>query len=116
MSLITRVQKEVLTYWPPIESGANQFGELTYGPPEEVKCRWDDRIQEIILDDQTRVISRVEVISEKRLEVGGIIVRSPLDSVTGLANPKDNKNAFEILRSSETRRLNYREALYEAWA
>jgi hypothetical protein len=118
MSIITRAQREYLTYWPVIDEpgNANRYGELAYGVPVEIKCRWDDRVQEILKDDQTMVLSRVELITAVRLKPGDIVMRIRLSEVPYQANPKDNVGAYEVLKVSETPDLRYKKTLYEAFA
>ena len=62
MSLITRCQTRVLTYWPRI--GTQRTGEPIWGAPTEYTCRWDDKIREIIGPQGTKVMSSIEVITE----------------------------------------------------
>lgn len=112
MSIIRRCMREYLTYWPPLEP--TDSGEPTWGPPEEVKCRWDDKVVQIIKDDGSMVYSRAELITAKKLEVGGIVYRAQLAAVTYQDDPKDNVGSFEVIKVSETPKLNYRETLYEA--
>jgi hypothetical protein len=104
--------REWLTYWPLLEH--NEAGEPQWGPPEEVKCRWDDKMQMIVKEDGTSVYSRAELITAKRLAEGGIVMRSRLAAVPYQSAPKDNVGAYELICTSETPKLNYREVLYEA--
>jgi hypothetical protein len=118
VSIITRAQREYLTYWSVIDEpgNANRHGELQYGVPAEIKCRWDDRVQEIMKDDQTMVLSRVELITEIRLKPGDIVMRIRLAEVPYQYNPKDNIGAYEVLKVSGSPDLRYKKILYEAFA
>lgn len=114
MSLITRCQRETLVYWAP--NSTNMAGELEWHAPVEMTCRWDDKVQEIRTDDGTYVLAKSEVISEIKLEVGGIVFRGTLNDVVYPDTPRDNPNVFRILKVMETPNLRYTERLYEAWA
>lgn len=119
MSLITRCQRETLVYWPPPspDNGQeNKFGELKWDAPKEMTCRWDDKTQEIQTGEMTRVVSRVEIISETKLQVNGYVYRGTLSSLTYPDSPTCNPNCYPILKVSETPDLRYRQRLYEAWA
>lgn len=114
MSLIKRCQKNTLVYWP-LESFAST-GEPIFGAPDEMKCRWDDCVRQIIGPNNTRVLSSVEVITEFKLAVGGLIKLGTLDSITHWDDPKQNTGCYEILKVCETPNLKNRESLYEAYA
>ena len=101
-------------YWPRI--GTQKTGEPIWGAPSEMTCRWEDKLQEIITSTNTRVMSSVEIISEFRLEVGGLIKRGNLAAVAYWDDPKRNTGIYEILKSSETPNMRYSESLYEACA
>lgn len=114
MSIITRCQRQRLVYWERI--GTEVTGEGVYGSPVEVACRWDDRVREIIGPHGTKVLSRVEIISQFRLEVGGLVRKGTLADTAYWDDPKQNTGVYEILESSETPNLRGTESLFEAWA
>jgi len=114
MSLVTRAQRQTLVYWAP--GKANSDGEPTYLAPVELSCRWDNRVQEIQTDVGTTVVSRVELITQDLLTVGGCVLYGTLNSVPYLANPKRNSGAYEVLKVSSTPPITRGDTLYEAWA
>lgn len=113
MRLITKSQREYLTYWQPMPD-TNKYGEPQYHPPVEYRCRWDDKIQDIIQSDGTTVHGKVQLITEKKLHVGGIVLRKRLEEVTYMADPRTNPEAYKVLVVMETPTINYRARLYEA--
>lgn len=116
MRLISKCQREVLTYWAPLdpENPSNEYGETVFAPAIEMRCRWDDKIQEIIQADGTTVHGKVQLITEQKLAVGGIVIRKPLDEVTYMADPRTNPEAYKVMVVMETPTINYRARLYEA--
>lgn len=114
MSLIQRAQKETLVWWKL--KSANRNGEPNYWPPVELSCRWDDKTTEILASDNTTVLSRVEIISQVRLNPGDYVCRGTINTITYWAEPKKNLDSYEVLRGSETPTLRYNDRLYEAWA
>jgi len=113
-SLIKRCQRQTLVYWE--RTGTAKTGEPIWGPPTEMTCRWEDRLQEIITSTNTRVMSSVEVITETRLQVGGLIKLGTMATVAYWDTPKQNDGIYEVLKSSETPNLRNTESLYEACA
>lgn len=113
MRLITKCQREYLTYWEPLPD-TNEYGEPVFAPPVEMTCRFDDKIQEIIQQDGTVVHGKVQLITEKKLQVGGIVVRKRLEEITYMADPRTNPEAYKVMVVMETPTINYRARLYEA--
>ena len=113
MRLITKSQREYLTYWKPMDE-TNEYGEPQFHPPVEMKCRFDDKIQEIIQADGTVVHGKVQLITESKLAVGGIVVRGKLETVTYMVDPRSNPEAYKVMVVMETPTINYRTSLYEA--
>lgn len=114
MSLVKRCQRQTLVYWAP--GKANTNGEPTYLAPVQLTCRWDNRVQEIQTESGTVVVSRVELITESQLSVGGCVVYGSLSTVSHLANPKRNSGAYEVLKVSSTPPISRGDTFYEAWA
>lgn len=114
MSLIRRCQVNTLVYWPRIDTLPT--GEPVWGAPQEMTCRWDDRVREIIGPHGTKVLSRVEIISQSRLEVGGLVRKGTLADTAYWDDPKQAAGVYEILESSETPNLRGTESLFEVWA
>jgi len=114
MSLISRVQKETLVYWPLTEF--ERTGEPIWGAPEEMTCRWDSCSRQVIAANDSAIFPKHEIITEKLLVVGGLVRRGTLADTAYWENPKDNQDAFEIIKVCETPTLNYGDRLYEAYA
>lgn len=116
MRLITKVQKEYLTYWAPLdpENPTNEYGETVFAVPVEMTCRWDDKVQEIIQADGTVVHGKVQLITQEKLQVGGIVVRGRLETVTYMVDPRLNPEAYKVMVVMETPTISYRARLYEA--
>ena len=69
-------QKAVL--W--LKTGVNQFNQDTYGEPEEIPCRWEDR------DDQVKLDSGELINATARIMVAQVI---PLESILWLGKLVD---------------------------
>lgn len=112
MSIIDRCQKQTLVYWPRI--GTEKTGEAIYGPPVEYTCRWDEMLKIIQTGVDTRVMSKVQTITQVRLAVGGLMRLGTLADTAFWDKPKSNSDVYEILDSSATPNLRNTQTLYEA--
>jgi len=134
MSLITRVQKQFLVYWA--YTGADLFGQPTYGTPIQMSCRWDDAIKQVFLDDGSPVFSKIEIISKNRLEPKGLVWKGKLanfslssTNIVGQAIVGSSsvgvvydvrasvaEGVYEVIMVSSTPNIRNTEVLYEACA
>lgn len=114
MRLIKTCQRETLIYWAPTDP--SPFGEPQWCAPVEMTCRWDDKLQEIQSTSGTRVVSRVEIISQEKLKVGGFVYRGSMSDLLYPDSPSCNEDTYEVLKVAETPTIRYNARLYEAWA
>lgn len=88
--------RQICTYWgSPTQGG---FGDITFGDPELLKCRWEESTETFTNaagEDQT---SRAIVWTYNKLEVGGYLAKG--DSTTE-ADPTQVNTALVIARSDE---------------
>lgn len=113
-SLIKRAQKETLVYWARIDT--KRTGEPIWGPPTQMTCRWEEMHKEIIAANGTRIMTSIQLITESRLEVGGLVKYGTLTEVAYWDDPKKNPGIYEVLDSSRTPNMRATENLYEACA
>jgi hypothetical protein len=114
VSILRRVRIHDLVRWPLI--GTKTTGEPIWGPPEDVKCRWDESVREIIRPDNTRISSRIEIISEIKLKVGDIVRRGTIADTSDWIDPRNNQDAFEVVVSEQYDTLRGTETLFLAYA
>lgn len=114
MRLIRKCQRETLVYWPL--EGQSESGAPIFGAPQEMTCRWDDAIVQIVDADGTVKYSRAKIISQEYLAVGGMVRRGKIEDTPHWAGDlRDNEDVFEIMKVSRTPTLKYREYLNQAW-
>ena len=112
MGIISRCQKQTLVYWPKI--GTQKTGETIFGAPQEYTCRWEEQLKEVQSNFNTRAMSRVQAITQVRLEVGGLMRLGSLADTAFWDAPKSNPDVYEVIDSSATPNLRNTETLYEA--
>lgn len=109
MTPYTRNMHQTATYWAP---GMNDgMGDLVFGAPVLIKCRWQDKMT-LIRDAQGRQVpSRAIVYSDRKLDPQGMII---LGDLTNLTNPRA-AGAMEILATGSSPSLRATTELHKVW-
>lgn len=97
MSIITRMLKQVATYWPPLGT-SDAFGQPQYGTAVQIGVRWEDATEQFLDDEGDIQMSKALVYVSQDVEVRGVLLLLPIASVTNLTDPKKNPLAWEIRR------------------
>lgn len=79
---------DTAVYWPPV--GQDNYGQYTYGPPIQIKCRWTNLE---IRDDSTETI---KVFTLYAVQPHGILLHGKLSNVIDASNPLNNPGYVEI--------------------
>ena len=101
MGLIERANKQQAVWWPlgSAESGGtdyDDYGNVQYATPVQIKCRWTDKNELFIGHDGEQRTSKAMVLVDRDTPVGGVLMLGVLADVTDMANPKQNEGAWEI--------------------
>ncbi len=99
MSLITKVLKQKCVYW--VFDDFDAQGQPVYKDGEELNCRWEDRVEEIVDTDGTKVLSKAQVMVSTDVKVGGVLWLGELGDETYSSEPTRNEGAFEIIQFSK---------------
>lgn len=114
MGIITKVQRQSMVYWP--YTGADLFGQPTYGTPVQMTCRWDDYVKQVFNTEGSPVFSKIELITRTRLQPKGLVWKGSLALFTADLRPDVSEGVHEIIAASSTPNFRNTETLYEAWA
>jgi hypothetical protein len=77
--MITKNCVQDCVYWStPVENG---YGGKTFADPIEIKCRWEDKLQLIRLDDGNQISSRAIVYVLQELDEEGYLYLGTLDDL-----------------------------------
>jgi len=99
MRLITKMLKQWAVYWPLSSTEVDAYGQPTYGTAVEIRCRWQDRVEETLNEQGILKISKAKIYVASDVDVGGVLWQGRLvDVPTSLTEPKKNAKAFEIIR------------------
>jgi hypothetical protein len=82
-------------YWAASEASNNGFGK-TYGTPELIKCRWDDKVELIRASNGEEITSSAQILVVQDVEV---------DSYIQLAEPGDTTPPSSINDAWMIRRI-----------
>jgi hypothetical protein len=113
MGLETKILKQTAIYWALAsdESGGIDFddeGQPSFASPVEINCRWEERTEEIVLNDGTVYQSQAKVFVDRDLDVSGFLKFGELVSGLDMTVPKNNEKTWEIRRFDEIRDLKCR--------
>jgi len=114
MRFITTVQRDFLVYWP--YTGADVYGQPTYGTAKQITCRWDEVRKQVFADDGSPIFSNIEIITQVQLSPKDLVRRGKLTSVATPLAPKSNTGVYEVIMVARTPTIRNNAFLYEAFA
>lgn len=104
-----RRMTQTATYWPP---GANApGGDVSYGAPVAIKCRWQDKRDLVRSADGQEVSSSAIVYPDRELADKGYLYLGAAVS----ANPRTVIGAREILARGTSPSLDGSVQLHKVW-
>jgi len=114
MSIIKKMRKQHAVLW--IRSDApDRFGRFSYGSPAQIKCRWEDVVQEFRDSQGQATVSRSIVYVDRIIKAGDMLKRGELESDTP-SDPRDEPElAWEVRRFDQLPKLNNKETLLTAY-
>lgn len=93
---IKKLLKDDLVYWP--SEGASGPGNEVYGPPEEMKCRWEDKNEVYMTRSGEEKVSKSVVFTERDVAADGILFLGKMEDLVDLDVPLNNPGAGIIQR------------------
>lgn len=96
MSAAKRFMRQKCVLWP-ISGNRDNYGQHTYGTPEEIDCRWDEVTEEFIDEMGDKQLSRARLIVDRDLSLGDKLKLCFLDSDVN-DDPSENEDVW-IVRS-----------------
>lgn len=119
MRIIRKMRRRKAVYWAP--AGNDRMGKATFAEPIEIKCRWEDKVSEIVNSEGRTIVTTSIVYPDQVLELTGYLWLIPkgedMDSVEGLnlTNPKANEGAKEVKAMGQLPDLRDTDVLLTAW-
>lgn len=114
---LRKFTKQWLVYWQRTNPGGS--GAPSYKQPVEIKCRWEERQEEVLMADGRRVISNAHVMLSEEITVGSILMEGRLADWRALSTyprvPTKSQGGYEVFKSGHTPDIKGRELLYEGW-
>lgn len=107
MSIITRMLKQDAVYWPPL--GVDAFGKPSLDTPIQIRCRWEDSVEESITPEPEIGFSMATVYVDRDLEVGG---KLSLGELVSSSSPSDAWEIVQVEKLPNLRATEYLRTVY----
>ena len=91
MGFTTAFLKQTATHWAV--TGVDKFNNPTFGTPEELNCRWEERTELIQTPDGQQKPSRARIFLEDDIVVGDYLFLG----ISSETDPRTVPNAYRIL-------------------
>jgi len=85
---------QTAVYWA--KAGVDDYGQPTFSEPIEIRCRWEDVINEVVDASGTTIVSKTKVLVDRNVTLGGALYLGELDSAMSAENVEDYSDAYEI--------------------
>lgn len=98
MDIIDTSRNQKAVYWPFL--GEDTYSRRLYGPPRELRVRWEDTTEVVVDNQGNEIRSRARVNVGEDLYTEGLLWLGPIAAlpVPFPDNPKDLDGAFQIVR------------------
>lgn len=99
---IEKISVQTAVYWgSPIPNG---FGGYDFSVGIEIKCRWDETLNNITNKFGKEILSKAKILTPSELDVNGYLFLGTLDDIDSSqqANPLIVTGAWEIQRIDKT--------------
>ena len=91
MSFLTRYLNQVVTYWS--NSGVDEYGQPTFGAPQTIKVRWEDRADQTINPDGTTGVSAARLFLAQDVAIGDFF----FNGISSATNPRSVATAHRVM-------------------
>lgn len=109
--------KQDCLYWA--KTGVTTAGKVTYAPVVALKCRWEDGMQDHLMDDGRIITSKAHILLSTNVTQGSLIYLGTMATWKLLPNypavPTPQQGGFEIIMVGKTPDMKGRDLLVEAW-
>ncbi len=105
-----------MVYWRM--AGNDGEGGFLYDDPVELKCRWEEKIEQVVTTMGEETVSRAKVFVDRKLTEGSYIYLGTLDDST-IGNdlkPESTEGSMRILSTSAIPSVDGRTVVYMVYA
>lgn len=120
MGIIDTSRRQTAVYWPlqGEDSGGSDFdgyGKPLYSDPIEIRVRWEDKNEQILLSDGTTYFSRATITTGIDVVLDGALFLGELTDLTSESDPLSNNGAWPIKKFDKLPNLKNTEILRTAF-
>jgi hypothetical protein len=108
---------QTMVYWA--KTGTDNFGKPLFAQPVEVKCRWEDLHEQVLLLDGRTVQSNAHIMCGQRILNGSVLMLTTLVKFKQMPTypkvPTTQQGGYEVFKSGHTPDFDGSDLLFEAW-
>lgn len=114
---VRKYWKQKMVYWE--KTGSGNAGQSTFKSPVEVKVRWEDRQEQVILLDGRTIVSNAHIMCSQKIVHGSVVMKGTLADWKKMPTypkvPTTQQGGKEVFKTGETPDKKGRDLLFEAW-
>jgi hypothetical protein len=97
--------KQEAVYWEP--DGVDQFAQERFLLPVDIKCRWEDELEQGIDETGNETIFVSTVYVDRDVRVGGRIMKGTVNDLEGPAPPQESHRVrrFDLIPTLDARQF-----------
>lgn len=104
MRLLTKMLKQKAIYWDL--RGMDQYGEAVLELPVDIKCRWEDELEQGLDIQGTETTFTSTVYTDRDVKVGGVIMLGEVKDLEGPLPPPEDAHRIRRFDKIPTIRAN----------
>lgn len=118
-NIVKKFAKNDFVYWETTVPGT--YGRAaTFKDPIQAKCRWEEKVSQVVTDDGRTVVNSVYLLLTRKLVPGSLIMKGTIDQWKALPGypdrPTPDQGGFEVLACRPTEDFKGTDVIYEAYA
>lgn len=103
-------RNQIAVWWKV--KGKDLYGQSSYESPVEIKCRWDDVMEEFVDTGGNRQMSKAKVFPDREISVGDVLWLGRQTLLDDLNVPENNYGYSEVRMTKFIHNFDQDQVLY----
>lgn len=97
MRLLKKMRRQWAVLWV-ISDDYNKDGSPAYSSAREIKVRWEDHLQEVVLPNGSKFVSKAMIYVGEDIPLRSVLWLGRVSQLTDITTPLNNTKSFEVVR------------------